>query len=194
MLRRVANNIRFFSQRPPFQARPNNRSNGRPILNDKIRALNIRLIGPDGENLGITATRVALDQARQKNLDLVLFDKNRDPQVCKMMDYNKHVYDQRRIEKGTKKPKPMKEVQFGVLIEDHDCKIKMERARKFLAKGNPVRLCLTWRRNTFYKLDRGKQIFSEVFKEIEQVGKQDGSQIVSRNNIAVIFSPLTKSK
>ena len=110
-------------------------------VNRQIRALNVRLIGADGSQLGVVPSRDAQRMAEDANLDLVEIAPNAEPPVCKIIDYGKFRYDQTKREKESKKAQhvvKVKEVKLKPNIDEHDFLTKQKRAREFLEKGNKV--------------------------------------------------------
>lgn len=109
-------------------------------INDQIRSLTVRVIGADGENLGVITTKEALDLARSKNLDLVEVASNANPPVCKIQDYNKYLYEQNAKAKKTRvKKSELKEFVFGPHIGEGDLNIRIKRGKEFLADGHMVK-------------------------------------------------------
>ena len=111
------------------------------MINEQIKDKEVRLIGPDGEQLGIVSSREALKRAEEAELDLVKIAPKAKPPVCKIIDYGKYRYELARKEKEAKKKQKtveVKEIRLSPNIEANDLNTKMNSARKFLAKGNKV--------------------------------------------------------
>ena len=111
------------------------------MINEQIRDREVRLIGADGEQLGIVSSREAQKIADEAGLDLVKIAPNAKPPVCKVIDYGKYRYEQARKEKDAKKKQKtveLKEIRLSPNIEANDLNTKMNAAKKFLAKGNKV--------------------------------------------------------
>ena len=115
------------------------------MINEQIRDREVRLIGADGEQLGIVSSREAQKIADEAGLDLVKIAPNAKPPVCKVIDYGKYRYEQARKEKDAKKKQKtveLKEIRLSPNIEANDLNTKMNAAKKFLAKGNKVKITL----------------------------------------------------
>ncbi|GEM_PF-462981 len=112
--------------------------------NEYIKAPEVLLINEKGENLGKQKTRDALNEAREKDLDLIELNPNSEPPVCKIMDYSKYLYDKKKKEKKNKasKGKDLKELKFSPVIQEHDIQVRTTKALKFLGKGHNVRFTI----------------------------------------------------
>ena len=115
------------------------------LINEQIRATQVRLIGSQGEALGIVTYKEAMQKAEEENLDLVLMSPNAEPPVCKIMDYGKHRFDTLKKEKEAKKKQKVSEVkgmQLSMNIADNDMQFKAKNVRKFLTNGDKVKVSL----------------------------------------------------
>jgi translation initiation factor IF-3 len=112
------------------------------MINERISAREVLLISSTGEKLGIINTKEALQKAKNDGLDLVLVAETSKPPVCKIMDYNKLIYEQKKREKKNEShgKVEIKELRFGICIQDHDLQIKAKQAKEFLEKGWRVKL------------------------------------------------------
>ena len=120
------------------------------LANERIRAPQVRLIGSDGENLGVVNTRDALYQARKEGLDLVAINQQTDPMVVKVVDLGKYLYDLKRAEKERARKNReneilLKEVQLRPVTDNHDIEIKAKHAREWLAEGDKIKLVIKFR-------------------------------------------------
>ena len=158
----------------------------KPQINEQIRDREIRLIGPDGEQLGIMSAREALERAEEADLDLVKVAPNAKPPVCKIIDYGKYRYEMARKEKEAKKKQKIievKEIRLSPNIEANDLNTKMNAARKFLAKGNKVKITLRFRGREMAHIKETKHVlddFAEALSDVcvvEKPGKQEGRSI-----------------
>ncbi len=157
------------------------------MINEQIRDKEIRLIGEDGAQLGIMPTREALRLAREAELDLVKIAPGARPPVCKIIDYGKYKYEQGRKEKEAKKKQriiEIKEVRLSPNIEENDLNTKVGAARKFLQKGNKVKVTLRFRGREMAHVQNSKQIL-DVFAEkvsdiasVEKAPKLEGRQMI----------------
>ena len=121
--------------------------NRKPLVNNRIRAREVRLIDENGKQIGILELRKALQTAWERNLDLVQMTEKVEPPVCKIMDYGKYLYQQEKKERGTKKKTggELKGIRLSFNISQHDLETRVNQAEKFLRQGNKVRIELRLR-------------------------------------------------
>ena len=115
----------------------------KPLINYQIRAKEVRLIDEAGKQLGVTDLQKALQEARERNLDLIQVTEKADPPVCKIMDYGKFIYQQQKKEKSAVKKQrggELKGVRIGFNMAQHDLEVRAHQAEKFLKAGNKVRI------------------------------------------------------
>ncbi|WP_338997022.1 translation initiation factor IF-3 [Lactococcus formosensis] len=155
------------------------------MMNGQIRSREVRLIGAEGEQLGVTPTAVALTQAEDLNMDLVLIS-NQEPPVAKIMDYTKFMFEQKKKQKEAKKKQAtvtLKEVRLSPVIDKNDFNTKLRQATKFLEKGDKVKVSIRFKGRMITYQDVGRQVmdeFAEAVKDIavvEQKAKMDGRQM-----------------
>ncbi len=155
-------------------------------INEQIRDREIRLIGDDGEQLGIMSAKEAMKLADDAGLDLVKIAPKAKPPVCKIVDYGKYRYEQARKEKEAKKKQKtveVKEIRMSPNIESNDLNTKMNAARKFIAKGNKVKVTLRFRGREMAHMSDSKHIlydFAESLSDVatvEKEPKQEGRSI-----------------
>ena len=142
------------------------------MINEQIRDREVRLIGADGEQLGIVSSREAQKIADEAGLDLVKIAPNAKPPVCKVIDYGKYRYEQARKEKDAKKKQKtveLKEIRLSPNIEANDLNTKMNAAKKFLAKGNKVKITLRFRGREMAHVQQSKHILDDFSKQLEDV-------------------------
>ena len=131
------------------------------MINEQIRDREVRLIGPDGEQIGVVSSREAQKIADEAGLDLVKIAPNAKPPVCKVIDYGKYRYDLARKEKDAKKKQKtveLKEIRLSPNIDTNDLNTKMNAAKKFLAKGNKVKITLRFRGREMAHMNSSKHI------------------------------------
>ncbi|MXW87752.1 MAG: translation initiation factor IF-3, partial [Boseongicola sp. SB0667_bin_21] len=129
-----------------------------PRVNDRIRALEVRLIGADGENRGVVSPEQALELAEDSGLDLVEISPNASPPVCKIMDYGKFKYEQQKRESDARKKQKtidIKEVKFRPNTDIHDYDVKMRNVTRFLESGDKVKVTLRFRGREMAHLNLG---------------------------------------
>ena len=110
------------------------------LVNNQIRAGQVRLIDETGKQVGIVSLQEALQMARERNLDLIQVTEKVEPPVCKIMEYGKYLYSLQKKEKGVKKSSEIKGIRLGFNISLHDLEIRADLAEKFLKKGNRVKI------------------------------------------------------
>ena len=148
------------------------------MMNEQIRDREIRLIGEDGEQLGIMSARDAMKLAREANLDLVKIAPTAKPPVCKIIDYGKYRYEQARREKEARKKQKtieVKEVRLSPNIDTNDLNTKVNQARKFVSSGNKVKVAVRFRGRELAHTAVGKTILEDFAQKL--------------SDIAVIYKP-----
>ena len=147
------------------------------MINEQIRDREVRVIGPDGEQLGIMSAKEAMQHAREAELDLVKIAPTAKPPVCKIIDYGKYRYEQARKEKDAKKKQKtveVKEVRLSPNIDTNDLNTKVNNAKKFIQKGNKVKVTLRFRGREMAHVQQSKHIlddFADLMKDIAVVEK-----------------------
>ena len=147
------------------------------MINEQIRDREIRLIGEDGEQLGIMSAREAMKIAQEAELDLVKIAPAAKPPVCKIIDYGKYKYEQARNEKEAKKKQKtveVKEVRLSPNIDTNDLNTKINNAKKFISKGNKVKVTLRFRGREMAHVQQSKHIlddFAETLADVAVVEK-----------------------
>ena len=147
------------------------------MINEQIRDREIRLIGEDGEQLGIMSAREAMKIAQEAELDLVKIAPAAKPPVCKIIDYGKYKYEQARKEKEAKKKQKtveVKEVRLSPNIDTNDLNTKINNAKKFISKGNKVKVTLRFRGREMAHVQQSKHLlddFAETLADVAVVEK-----------------------
>ena len=156
------------------------------MINEQIRDREISLIGSNGEQLGIMSAREAMKLAEEAELDLVKIAPNAKPPVCKIIDYGKYRYELARKEKEAKKKQKtveVKEIRLSPNIDTNDLNTKVNAAKKFLSKGNKVKITLRFRGREMAHIAQSKHILDDFAKEVEDMAvvekapKQEGRSI-----------------
>lgn len=154
-----------------------NKANDATRVNGQIRAREVRLIGAEGENLGVMSTSDALRQAQEEGLDLIEISPNTEPPVAKIMDWGRFKYEeQKRASEARKKQKNIetKELKFSPNIEEHDFMFKFKAARRFLEEGNKVKVSMRFRgREVQSNQQGGRAVFERIIAELGEVAKVD---------------------
>lgn len=146
------------------------------MINEQIRDREIRLIGSEGEQLGIMSAKDAMKLAREAELDLVKIAPNAKPPVCKIIDYGKYRYELARKEKEAKKKQKsidVKEVRLSPNIDTNDLNTKINQARKFLQKGDKVKVTLRFRGRELAHVNHSKVILDDFAQKLSDVAAID---------------------
>ena len=172
-------------------------SNKELQINEEIRDREVRVIGPDGAQLGIMSAQKALDLALSKNLDLVKIAPQATPPVCKIMDYGKFRFEQAKREKEARKNQrivEIKEVRLSLNIDTHDFETKVGHAMRFLKEGNKVKASIRFRGREMGHPEQGYEVmkrFAEALAEIANVEKP--AKLEGRNMLMFLASKPAKS-
>ena len=146
------------------------------MINEQIRDKEVRLIGTEGEQLGIMSAKDAMKLAREAELDLVKIAPNAKPPVCKIIDYGKYRYELARKEKEAKKKQKtidIKEVRLSPIIDTNDLNTKVNQARKFLSKGDKVKVTLRFRGRELAHVNQSKVILDDFAAQLEDIATID---------------------
>jgi translation initiation factor IF-3 len=182
---------------PNSRGKYQNRNRGPKGLrrNDRIRAAEVRVIGPEGTNLGVMAPRKALELAKKVGLDLIEVSPSARPPVCRILDFGKFLYEESKKQKDTKQASTkLKEVKFRVAIGEHDFVTKLRRAESFLAHGNKVKLTLQFRGRENEHRELGFERVKLAAKELEGVATADSEPRLVGRQVTQILSPLPEAK
>jgi len=161
-------------------------------LNEEIRVAEIRLIGPDGEQVGLMKPADAIKIAEENDLDLVEIAPNATPPVCRIMDYGKFRYQQSKKEKISKKKQHVihvKEIRFRPTIDTHDIQFKVKQARKFIEQGNHLRVRILFRGRQIVHPELGQAVLDRVTKELEDIAKMETAPVSEHRSIIASFIP-----
>ena len=164
--------------------------------NEGIRVKEVRLIDGDGSQVGVVPTEQALKMAKEQNLDLVEVAPAARPPVCRIMDFGKFLYQQKKKTHDSKKKQKtiqVKEVKFRPNIDDHDYSVKLKRAEKFLDEGDKVKATVQFRGREMSKPELGLNLLRRMMADIAEHGAAEGSAEMAGNRMHVIFGPSKKS-
>ena len=160
--------------------------------NHNIRAAEVRVINSDGTMLGIFPTREAVAMAKEQELDLVEISPNAQPPVCKILDYNKYVYEQGKKAAEAKKKQAkatLKELRIKSRIAPHDLEVKLNQIEEFLRKKNQVRFVVVFRGRENQHKELGIQILNDTAKRLEPLATVDGGLQQLGNRMSMTFVP-----
>ncbi|ROR28526.1 translation initiation factor 3 (bIF-3) [Mobilisporobacter senegalensis] len=142
------------------------------MINEQIRDKEVRLVGEDGEQLGVMSSKEAMKLAKEANLDLVKIAPTAKPPVCKIIDYGKYRYELARKEKEAKKKQKttdVKEIRLSPNIDENDLNTKANQARKFITKGDKVKVALRFRGREMAHMGSSRQILDTFFAKLEDI-------------------------
>ena len=195
------------AQRAPFlsspRARPTDRKGDAPIsttdarINERIRAREVRLVGADGEQIGVKPLPEALHIAREHDLDLVEVAPNANPPVCKIMDFGKFKYEQdvRRKESRRKTSNiVIKEMKFRPKIDEHDYTTKTKHVERFLNEGSKVKITIMFRGREMAHPELGKKILDRIAEQVKDVGNVEAAPRVDGRNMLMVLAPVKKQE
>ena len=159
-------------------------------MNEQIRITPIRLIGPEGEPLGIVPTAEAQAQAREAGLDLVEVAPNERPPVCKLMDYGKFLYQQsHKQKKGKTHQQKLKEIRIRPKIGEHDVDTKVGQARKFLEHKDKVLVNVLFRGRELQHIDEGKRIIVGILEKLQDLAKIEKAPSMEGKRMTAMLAP-----
>jgi len=166
-------------------------------INFGIRSPEVRVIGPNAEQLGVVVIKRAQELAQEHSLDLVEVAPTAKPPVCRIMDFSKYKYDQEKKERRVKKSHKvmhLKQIRMKPHIDENDYQIKKKRAAGFLDKKDKVKVNLFFRgREMAFKM-QGKKILDRLVAELEEVAQVEKSPSMEGRIMSVVFSPRSEKK
>ena len=180
---------RFRGKMPP-------RKEAEHRINHFIRAQQVRLVG-DNVEVGIYSVQDALKQAQEQGLDLVEISPNVDPPVCKIIDYNKFLYDKKKKEKEMKaksKASEVKEIRFTPNTDDHDFDFKAKHAIEFLKEGNKVKAYVQFKGRSIQFQDRGQLLLLKFAERLAETGVLENMPKMEGRRMLAMFAPKGKKK
>ena len=161
-------------------------------INERIRAPQVRLIGPEGNQLGIMPLQKAMDLANQHDLDLVEVAAQAEPPVCRIMDFSKFKYDQEKKEREAKKHQVkihLKEVRIKPNIDEHDYQVKLKQAISFLNKRDKVKVNLMFRGRQMEHIDLGRRVLDRFINDAQHAGKVEKDSSIEGRVMSVVLAP-----
>lgn len=164
-----------------------------PRINDKIRIAKVRLIDENGEQVGIVPTDLAKKRAKDLNLDLVEVSANARPPVCKIIDYGKFKYHQKKQDKNKKSNAPkLKEIQLRLNTGQHDIDHKIKHAREFLKEGHRVKIVMSFRGRELGQMPQGQAILEKLADQLSDVSVVDNKILKEGRRLALNLIGRTK--
>ncbi|MDA8149230.1 MAG: translation initiation factor IF-3, partial [Actinomycetota bacterium] len=168
-----------------------------PRINDRIRAREVRLVDPEGEQLGIKSLPDALGIARQLDLDLVEVAPSANPPVCRIMDYGKFKFDAAQRAKESKRKAVhvgIKEMKYRPKIGPGDFETKTRQVSKFLDEGHKVKVTIMFRGREVFHPELGKKILDRIAEEVDGVGKPEAVPRLDGRNMVMVLAPDKRAK
>jgi len=161
------------------------------LINGKIGDREIRLIGSQGEQVGVMSSKDALKMARDEELDLVMIAPTANPPVCKIIDYGKYRYEMTRKEKEARKKQKVietKEVRLSPNIDENDMNTKIKAARKFLEKGDKVKVTLRFRGREISHMNKSRHILDDFAEKLADIAVVDKPSKVEGRSLVMFLS------
>jgi len=164
-------------------------------INKRITAWEVRLVG-DNVTLGVYSAKDALAIAEEQGLDLVEISPNAEPPVCKVVDYNKYLYEQKKKQKELKAnsvKNVIKEIRFGPNTDEHDFNFKLNHAKTFLSEGSKVRAYVFFRGRSIVYKERGEVLLLQFAQDLSEVGKVEQLPKLEGKKMFLLMSPKGKA-
>ena len=168
----------------------NDRMKSQYRVNEQIRAREVRVVGDNGSE--VLPTRKALDMARQEGIDLVEISPNAQPPVCRLIDYSKFLYQQKKRQKEMKQKQvkvEVKEIRFGPQTDEHDYQFKLKHAREFLLEGNKVRAYVFFRGRSILFKEQGEVLLLRFANDLEEYGKVESMPALEGKKMFLYLAP-----
>ena len=176
---------------------PNKSSQNDNRINEQIRVPQVRVIGVDGEQLGVISIQEALQRAETLTLDLVEVSPNADPPVCKLMDYGKFRYQQQKRAHEAKKKQAVvqiKEVKVRPKIDEHDYQFKLKHVMRFLEDGDKAKLTVVFRGREIVHREIGEKLLARFIDDVKDIGEVEAApKMEGRNLMAILTAKSVKT-
>ena len=164
-----------------------------PKSNHQIRAIDVQVIGSDGNNLGTLPLKKAIEKAKEEGLDLIEISPNANPPVCKIMDMGKFKYDaQKKANVAKKKQKIvlLKEIKMRPVTETHDYEFKVKNAKKFIGKGDKVKFTIRFKGRELQHSHLGRELMDKIKADMQEVGKVELHPKFDGKQMIMVIQPL----
>jgi len=160
-------------------------------INNRIRVPEVRLINENGDQVGIVAIKDARRMAEEAQLDLVEVAPNAKPPVCRILDYGKFKYQQRKKEKkgGVKHTSSLKELRVRPAIDDHDLEYRLDSGRRFLQQGHKVQVVCVFKGRQMAHPELGREVLMRVAEALEPIGKVESAPMMEARTMTMILAP-----
>ncbi|AYO30783.1 MAG: translation initiation factor [Thermoanaerobacteraceae bacterium] len=161
-------------------------------VNHEIKAREVRVIDPNGQQLGIMSLKEALRHAQEAQLDLVKIVPDAKPPVCKIMDYGKFKYEQSKREKEARKNQRIiniKEIRMNPNIEEHDFQVRVKNAQRFLKDGDKVKVTIKFRGREITHTKLGEEVLKKMADSVQEIGFIEKQPLIEGRNMIMVLSP-----
>ena len=165
------------------------------MLNEEIRASNVRLVGADGGQRGIVSRDEALSEARISGLDLVLVAPEAEPPVCKVMDYGKHLFELKKTKAAQRKKQKqiqVKEIKFRPGTEEGDYQVKLRNLKRFLDEGDKAKVSLRFRGREVVHPEIGMDLMSRIAEDLNEFGQVEAEPKFEGRQVVMVLAPRKK--
>jgi translation initiation factor IF-3 len=160
------------------------------LKNEEIHYSSVRVIAPDGSQLGILKKNDAIQKANEYGMDLVLVSSNSNPPVCRIMDFGKYMYEQSKKQKKSKIVSDvLKQMKFRPKIDEHDYQTKLSHVRSFIESGNKVRITIMFRGREMAFTEKGKEILDKIAKDLYDVAEIDSAPMLEGRDMRMGLRP-----
>lgn len=161
-----------------------------PMKNEEIHYSTVRLIGPDGAQIGVVPTREALERAKRYGLDLVVVSPGAKPPVCKIMDFGRYMYEQSKKQKKIKlSSNVLKQMKFRPKIDEHDYQTKLSHVKRFLKAGNKVRITIMFRGREMAFTDKGREILDRIAEDLSDIAEVESPPVLEGRDMRMGLKP-----
>lgn len=171
------------------------KDNNQYRINEQIRCKEVRIVGDDGSM--VIPTRQALDMARQRDEDLVMISPNAEPPVCRIINYSKFLYQQKKKAKEMKQKQvkvEVKEIRFGPQTDDHDYNFKLKHAMGFLKEGAKVKAYVFFRGRSILFKEQGEVLLLRFANDLEELGKVEMMPVLEGKRMTIMLTPKKQGK
>ena len=165
------------------------------LINEDIKAKEVRVIGENGDPIGIMSSDAALKIAYDQGYDLVLMAPQAQPPVCRIMDYGKFRFERDKKEKEAKKKQQvveLKEIQLSCRIDTHDFETKVRHAQRFLGDGNKVRVVMRFKGREMSHMAIGQEIMQKFRESCSELGSVDKAPVLDGRLLSMVIAPVKK--
>ena len=164
-----------------------------PKANERIRAIDVQVIGSGGNNLGVLPLNKAIEAAKNEGLDLIEISPNANPPVCKIMDIGKYKYDLQKkanIAKKKQKVVALKEIKLRPGTDVHDYNFKIKNAKKFLVKKDKVKFTVRFKGREMQHIELGKNLMNRIIEDTKEIGKVETNPKFEGKQMIMIIQPI----